>query len=191
VKWKLALAALALALIFIATRMMRVPFAPGDTPDGAYGRIAKSLSEGHAREIFPYLETEAQWASISVREARKAAYARVLKSYPQDDGAALIAELRPMAETLDGEDAFVKTAETRGWLARLRRDLSGPRSLEISGDRATVVTARGTRYAFRRRDNGIWGMTMFTAALVADREKATRDLAVVNAAADDYDRARK
>jgi hypothetical protein len=31
---------------------------------------------------------------------------------------------------------------------------------------------------------------MFTAELVADRDKATRDLVVVNAAADDYDRAK-
>jgi hypothetical protein len=62
---------------------------------------------------------------------------------------------------------------------------------EIAGERATVVTARGSRYAFRRRDNGLWGLTMFTAALVAERDKATRDLAVVTAAASDYDRAKR
>jgi hypothetical protein len=38
------------------------------------------------------------------------------------------------------------------------------------------------------RDNGIWGLTIFTADLVAESERASRDLDVVAAAADDYDR---
>jgi hypothetical protein len=62
--------------------------------------------------------------------------------------------------------------------------------VDTEGDRASVVTAQGTRYPFRRRENGIWGLTIFTAELLADAEKATRDLAVVSAAADDYDRVR-
>jgi hypothetical protein len=53
-----------------------------------------------------------------------------------------------------------------------------------------VVTSRGTRWPFRRRDNGIWGLTIFTAELVAEAERTTRDLEVVVAAADDYDRMR-
>jgi hypothetical protein len=40
------------------------------------------------------------------------------------------------------------------------------------------------------RDNGIWGLTIFTADLLAEAERATRDLAVVEKAAADYDRAR-
>ena len=43
--------------------------------------------------------------------------------------------------------------------------MSGIAKVEIAGDRATVETARGTRYAFRRRENGIWGLTLFTAPL--------------------------
>jgi hypothetical protein len=49
---------------------------------------------------------------------------------------------------------------------------------------------RGTRYPFRLRDNGIWGLTLFSAALAAEAERASRDLAVVNLAADDFDRAK-
>jgi hypothetical protein len=60
--------------------------------------------------------------------------------------------------------------------------------VDAASERATVVTARGTRWPFRRRDNGIWGITIFTAELVAEAEKATRDLAVVESAAADYDR---
>jgi hypothetical protein len=82
-------------------------------------------------------------------------------------------------------------ARERGFLARLRRDLSGAVRVDVEGERASVVTARGTRYAFRRRENGIWGMTLFTAELSAEAERAARDLSVVTAAADDYDRAKK
>ena len=63
--------------------------------------------------------------------------------------------------------------------------------MEVQGERATVVTARGTRYPFRRRENGIWGLTVFTAELDAEAERATRDLEVVERAAADYDRAKQ
>jgi hypothetical protein len=50
------------------------------------------------------------------------------------------------------------------------------------------VTARGTRDGFRRRENGIWGLTLFTADLVAEAERAARDAEVVEKAAADYER---
>ncbi|HVJ91280.1 MAG TPA: hypothetical protein VM580_15860, partial [Labilithrix sp.] len=80
----------------------------------------------------------------------------------------------------------------RGWARRLRKDLSGIASVDLDpkAERASVVTVRGTRWPFRKRDNGIWGLTIFTAELVAEAEKATRDLAVVEAAAADYDKVR-
>ena len=187
---KLIYAALTVAIAVALFLLLRTPFPSNESPDGAYARIAKALAEGHPRDVFPYLETDAQWACISVHDARKAAKNRVSVSYPASEQQTALAEIGPLADSADGEDVFVKTAEARGWLARLNKDLSGSKGVEIEGDRATVVTARGTRYSFRRRDNGMWGLTMFTAELVADRDKATRDLGVVNAAADDYDRAK-
>jgi hypothetical protein len=74
-------------------------------------------------------------------------------------------------------------------VAQLRRDLSGVAKVDLEGERASVVTVRGTRYAFRKRDNGMWGLTLFTAQLLAEADRASRDLAVVTAAAEDYDRA--
>jgi hypothetical protein len=121
---------------------------------------------------------------------RGKAYARVEQSYPEPERTRLLEVYRDDAKSADGADVFARNARQRGWVARLRKDLSGAVSIEIVGERATVVTARGTRYSFRRRDNGLWGLTMFTAELVADAEKASRDLAVVEAAASDYDRAR-
>jgi len=79
-------------------------------------------------------------------------------------------------------------ADHRGWAGKLRRDLSGVAKLEIVGGRATIETARGTRYGLRRRENGIWGLTLFTADLLAEAERAARDADVVEKAAADYDR---
>jgi hypothetical protein len=81
-------------------------------------------------------------------------------------------------------------ARQKGLVTQLRRDLSAVAKVDVEGERASVVTARGTRYPFRLRDNGIWGLTLFSAALLAEADRASRDLAVVAAAADDYDRAK-
>ena len=98
------------------------------------------------------------------------------------------------APTSDGPLAKTQSAElmasivTERLIARLERDLSGVSNVEIHGERATVVTSRGTRYPFRLRDNGVWGLTIFTAELGAEAERAARDLDVVKGAAEDYDR---
>ena len=177
---------------FVATgSVMHLPFPSDHTPEGAYLRIAKSLGEDRVNEIFPYLETEAQWASYTIKDARAKALVRVLTSYPEPQKSELEKAYGPLASAPDGADVFAWFAAQRAWAANLRRDLSGVGHVEIRGERATVVTARGTRYPFRRRDNGIWGLTLFTAQLVLESERASRDLVVVAAAADDYDRARR
>jgi hypothetical protein len=177
-------------LYFASGRVIHLPFPSDRTPDGAYLRIAKSLDEDHTREIFPYLETEAQWASFSIRDARMQASTRVAASYPEPQRTDLLAAYAPIARTTDGAEVFALFAAQKGWVTHLRRDLSGIAHVDVEGERASVVTARGTRYPFRRRDNGIWGITLFTAQLMGESERAARDLAVVNAAADDYERAR-
>jgi hypothetical protein len=164
------------------------PFPSDHTPEGAYARVVLSLTEQRPRDMFAYLETEAQWAAYTIHDMRAKAYARVKQSYPPAEGAALLEAYRAEAEAPDGSDVFVLMAKRRNWLTRLRKDTSGVARVDVEGERASVVTARGTRYPFRRRDNGIWGLTIFTADLVAEAEKATRDLAVVEAAANDYDR---
>lgn len=167
------------------------PFPSDHTPEGAYMRIAKSITDGHERDMFPYLETEAQWASYTIRDMRKAAYERAQKSYPEPERTALLDAYRTHAQAPDGSDLFALMSQERGFSRRLRKDLSGVASVETNGDRASVVTARGTRYPFRRRENGIWGLTIFTAELLAEANRASRDLDMVKRAADDYDRQKK
>ncbi len=191
-RWPLlVIAAVAAALVYGGMRAISArPFPADTTPEGAYLRIALAVTQGKVRDAFPYLETESQWAAFTIRDARKTACDRVRASYPPDQQATPLASWGALAAAPDGADAFALLAQRRGWIERLDRDLSGVASVDVKGERATVVTGRGTRYAFRRRENGIWGLTLFTAELQAEAERATRDLEVVDRAARDYDGAR-
>lgn len=165
---------------------------PADTvPEGAYARIVLAVTEGHPRDCFAYLETKAQWACYTIRDYRAKAAARIAAAYPEPEKTAALAAYRREATAAEGADVWLALAESRGFLARMRKDLSGSKDVDVAGERATVETARGTRYTFRRRDNGIWGLTLFTAELLAESEKAARDFDLVNRAAEDYERAAK
>ena len=165
-------------------------FPPEDTPEGSYARIALAVAEGRPRDLFAYLEDDSQWAAHTIRKERRVALDRARKSYPPDALAPLVASYGADAVAADGVDVFVRLGNARGWFDRLRRDLSGVARVEVLGDRATIVTAHGTRYPMRRRKGGIWGLTLFSVELSADAERATRDRTRIEEAASDYDRAR-
>jgi hypothetical protein len=187
---RLLLVGLAIATCaFVFFRTQNAAFPSDQTPEGAYLRIAKAVADADPKAIFAYLETDAQWASFTIRDQRKKALDRVRASYPPEERRALEQAYAAEADAPDGPDVFALLAAQRGWIARLRKDLSGVAHVEIDGPRASVVTARGTRYPFHVRENGIWGLTIFTPELMAESERASRDLAVVAAAADDYQRA--
>jgi hypothetical protein len=181
---------LALVLLVGGWLVARKPFPPDTTPEGAYARIAFAVAERRTRDVFPYLEQDAQWASFTVRDMRRAACDKVRASYPPAEAAPLLAAWHEEAEVPDGPDLFALLAGRRGWMARLERDMSGVDHVEVAGERATIVTVHGTRYSFRKRDNGIWGLTLFTGELTADAERASRDRDVVDHAAADYARVR-
>ena len=164
---------------------------PSDTtPEGAYARIVLAITKGNPRDCFAYLETQAQWAAYTIRDYRTKSARAVERDYPEGERSALLASYRGLADVPDGADVWITMAERRGFIARLRKDLSGAKKIEVAGERATVETARGTRYAFRRRENGIWGLTTFTGELMAEADKASRDHEMVTKSARDYERAR-
>lgn len=163
---------------------------PSDrTPEGAYLRVGTAVNRGEPAAFFAYLEEEAQHACYTIRDYRKQALAHVRQSFPEPQRSEWMERYRALAEAPDGADVFGMYARERGWLDRLRRDMSGIERIEVVGERATVQTVQGTRYPFRRRPNGIWGTTLFTAALAQEAEKAARDLSLIEQAAADYRRA--
>jgi hypothetical protein len=165
---------------------------PSDrTPEGAYYRVMIAVNRGKPAQFFAYLETPAQHACYTIRDYRRRARERVQRAYPEPRQKELLAQHVAEATAADGADVFALYAERLGFVDRLRKDLSGVARVEQHGERATVETARGTRYPFRRRsENGIWGLTLFTAVLEAEAERAARDFALIDRAAADYERAR-
>ena len=178
-----------LLLLFSALLWARRSFPTDRTPEGAYLRVVIAVNRGRAQDFFAYTETRAQHACYTIRDYRKKTRDRVLKSFPEPERSRLAASYAEEAEAADGSDVLAIYAKRNGWMNRLRQDMSGVAKVEIQGERATVQTAHGTRYPFRVRENGIWGLTQFTALLSAEAEKAARDLSLIEQAAVDYERA--
>ena len=190
-KRALLILAIALGLPLLWYVSAWVTYPSDRTVEGAYLRVMTAVNRGKPAEFFAYIETRAQHACYTIQKYRKRARALVLEAYPEPDRSKIAERYRSIAETEDGSDVFAIYAERERWLDRLRRDLSGVKRVEVVGERATVETVRGTRYPFRRRDNGIWGLTLFTPALVAEAERAARDFELIEQAAKDYERVRR
>lgn len=180
----LGIALLPIGLLVVNRLLARFP--AEDLPEGAYLRIATALERGAPEDAFPYLEEEAQIACYTIRDYAKLAAAAVAADFPEGVRARELARYQPLADAGEPPRVWSRIAEDRGWLRRLRRDLSGVASVDVVEDRATVVTARGTRYSFRRRPNGIWGLSSFTAQLDAEARRIARDSELIKKAAADF-----
>ena len=179
------------AALILAFVWAKLAFPSDRTPEGAYLRVVIAVNHGRAQEFFAYLETRAQHDCYTIRDYRKQTRDRVLAAFPEPERSRFAAQYAEEAAAADGADELAIYAKQNGWMNRLRKDMSGIAHVNIQGERATVETAHGTRYPFRRRENGIWGLTQFTAALSAEAEKAARDLALIDKAASDYAHAAK
>jgi hypothetical protein len=166
-------------------------FPPDTTPEGAYMRITVAIAKGDTIGCFAYLEEASQHAAYSIHDYARKSAARIEQAYPEDAKARALPRYRELAAVEDGQRVWVLFAHKHGWVGRLRRDLSGASSIEVEGERATITTARGTRYSFRRRPNGIWGLTLFTAELEAEAQHLARDWGQIDRAAADYESERK
>ncbi|MEP7049024.1 MAG: hypothetical protein ABJB12_01675 [Pseudomonadota bacterium] len=179
------------AALLLAFVWAKLSFPSDRSPEGAYLRVVIAVNRGRAQDFFAYTETRAQHACYTIRDYRKRARDRVLSAFPEPERSRVAAQYAEEAAAPDGADVLAIYAKQNGWMNSLRKDMSGIARVNIQGERATVETAHGTRYPFRRRENGIWGLTQFTAVLSAEAEKAARDLALIDKAASDYEHAAK
>lgn len=181
-----ALVSIALgAALFFALRF------PADTTvEGAYARVARAVGRDKPSDCFAYLEDDAQHAAFTIVGYAKKAEARIQEAYPPDERDRELPRYAALAKADDGADLWAQLARDNGYFARLRKDMSGIDEVVHNGERATVVTVRGTRYSFRRRPNGIWGLTLFTAELEAEAMRIARDWERIQEAAADYEAAR-
>lgn len=185
------LLALLLALLLAGFGVVSWWTFPGDqSPEGAYLRIVKAVNQGQAEQFFAYTEEEAQHACFTIQQYRAQSLRLIEESFPVSRRTELVPKYKPFAEAAGGAGVFALMVEREGWLSQLRGDVSGIAEVVEIGERATIVTARGTRYSMRRRPGGIWGLTAFTATLVEEAQRAARDHAQVEKAARDFERGR-
>lgn len=182
----LALAILAPLLVYAYSW---ITFPSDKTPEGAYLRVVRAVNEARPESLFAYTEEAAQHACFTIRDYRKKALEVARGSYPAEEFSRLEEAYGPYARAGHGSDVFALIAQQQGWMSQLRRDVSGIKKVEVEGPRATIETAKGTRYSMRRRPGGIWGLTAFTPTLVEEAESAARDLEQVEKAAADFERA--
>lgn len=161
------------------------------TPEGAYLRIAGAVNRDRPQDFFAYIDEEAQHACFTLLDYRRKARARIAEAYPAEKRAQALRPFEELAALPSASDVFAHYARTEGWLSQLRRDLSAIEKVESAGPRATVVTAAGTRYALRRRPNGIYGMSAFTPFLREEAERAARDFGLIDRTARDYEAAQR
>ncbi len=180
-----------MAILAVATALLLLykPFPSDTTPEGAYLRIGLAVSKGHVEDAFAYLEDDAQHAVYSAWDYCKKSRDRIRAAYPESVRSAAEAPCSELAGAQDGPGAFRILLSADGRMGLLTQDLSGIHTVQTEGERATVETARGTRHAFRRRSNGIWGLTLFTSTFRAEAAKRARDFEVIDANARDYQRA--
>jgi hypothetical protein len=181
-----SLLAASVALGWVVVPRLRFP--PDTTPAGAYMRIASAIGADAPAACFAYLEQDAQDAVYTILDYATKARNQVMRDFPAEARDEALAPYAVAAQAASPEALWASIATERGWVRRLRRDLSGVAKVEVAGDRATVVTARGTRYPLRRRPNGIWGLTIFTADLLADAARFARDWERIQQVAADYQR---
>lgn len=178
------------ALLGVWISWVRASYPSDREPRGAYVRIVESVTRNRPEEFFAYLEDAAQHACFTIRDYRKAALGRVRSSFPEKERLEYEQRYAAIADAPGGAEVFAHYAQREGWMRKLEADLSRAAAVEVQGERATVVTARGTRYSFRRRAGGIWGLTAFSPKLTSEAERAARDLELIEKAALDYERAR-
>jgi hypothetical protein len=188
--WALG-AVLTLGLVLLAwISWVRASYPSDHEPMGAYVRIVEAVTRDRPEDFFAYIEDAAQHACFTIRDYRKTALERVRATFPEAERKEYERRYGELAAAAGGPEVFALYAREEGWLDLLERDLSRAASVEVQGERASVVTVRGTRYAFRKRSGGIWGMTAFSPKLTSEAERAARDLAMIEKAALDYERAR-
>lgn len=172
--------------LFVWLAYAILSFPSDKTPEGAYLRVVKAVSQEEPAEFFAYTEEAAQHACFSILDYRRRTAEMIRAAYPSERKEIALAPFLEVAGLKDGPAVFAYYAANEGWLSQLRHDLSAVKAVEASGERASVVTVVGTRYAFRRRPNGIFGLTAFTPFLVSEAERAARDFATVEGVAQGY-----
>lgn len=161
------------------------------TVEGTLGYMAQAVETGDARMLFRVVDARARHAMISTVSDRRAAAELVRRTYPADQQAAALAALGDAAEARDAADLFARRCGP-ACMQGIGAMVGPPASVRTEGQETFVRTSKGTEIVLFRKNEGDWyGFVWRTAELAAERDRANRDLHVIQENAATYERRRQ
>jgi hypothetical protein len=161
------------------------------TPEEAYRRFCKAISERDGAALFDALDQATRWNWMTVQKWHREAYDIVISNYPP--GPERERELRRFEKGATAPSAreMFKAEVAPGLLPLLAPLVVEKTTVEIEppGDVAEIVLPAGGRVRFALGSKGGWGFAGLAPDAEARKNRAYHDLEQVRANAADYERA--
>lgn len=160
------------------------------TIEGVTAYAMQALEHGDAARLFRVVDARSRHAMISIVADRHAARDAIRARYPASEQASALALLGDAAEARDAADLFARRC-LEPCLGAFQDALGAPTETHPDGDELVVRTTRDAEVRlYRKRESDWWGLVWRTRELVAERDRANRDLAVILENAATYERRR-
>jgi len=162
------------------------------TPEEAYRRFSKAISERDGAALFDALDQSTRWNWMTVQKWHREAYDIVISNYPP--GPERDRELRRFEKGATAPSAreMFKLEVAPGLLPLLAPLVVADKTtveIEPPGDVAEIVLPAGGRVRFAVGSKGGWGFAGLAPDAEARKNRAYHDLEQVRANAADYERA--
>lgn len=145
------------------------------TIEGAFDGAARAIEADDPEQLFRHIDQRAQHALYGVHGARMQAKALIEADYPRDTRARALAALGDAIQA-DSPAALFGLRCPRACRARIGRQLGAPLEVTPHGDALDVRTARGAHVKVFLGTRGAYGLVFQTAAWMAERDRASREL---------------
>jgi hypothetical protein len=156
------------------------------TVEGVITQMAMHVENEDAEKMFRLIDPRSRHAMASIVADRRKARQLIESSYPEGARREALAALGDASDVPDAAALFARRCPA-ACLRAIGEKLGAPTSTRRVGDVTVVTTTRGE---LRLRGGGQdwYGLVYETEALAAERERANRDLALIEANAETYRR---
>lgn len=165
-----------------------------DAPDprtvrGAIAAAAAAIEERDPARLFRLVDQRARHAMASIVTDRQEAKRLIAAQYPEEERAAALTALGDAANASSATELFaLRCGEP--CMTGLGAQLGAPQAEERTGDEVVVTTARGGTLHMHAGKDGHFGLVWNTPELVAERDRASRELLQIKENAAVYERRR-
>jgi hypothetical protein len=161
------------------------------TPEAAYARFAKAVTDRDARALYDALDQPTRWAWMTVQKWNREAYDIVISNYPEGPGRERELHRFEKGATASSARELFASETSPDFLASLAKlVVASPRfETQPPGDVAEAVLPDGGRVRFSHTLRSGWGFAGLGPQAEDRKSRAYHDLELVRASAADYERA--